>query len=228
MEKIQFQAAIAKAKDISEKRNFTQTFDLIINLKDHDLKKPEHQVDVFVTLPHSRGKKVKVCALVGAELEQQAKEVCDSVILSDNFEKHNDKKLLRKIANNFDFFIAQANMMPKIATVFGRVFGPRGKMPNPKSGCIIPPNANLKPVYDKFQRTVRANAKTAPLIQVPIGTEDMPMEDVVENGMTIYNQISQVLPNEKHNIKGIYVKLTMGKPVLVGEKFETGKEAKQK
>ena len=226
MDKEQVQAAIAKAKDISEKRNFTQTFDLIINLKDLDFKKQEHQVDIFVTLPHSRGKKVKVCALVAAELSEQAKEVCDSVIMSDNFEKHNDKKTLRKIASSFDFFIAQANIMPKIATVFGRVFGPRGKMPNPKSGCIVPPNANLKPLYEKLQRTVRASAKTAPLIQCPIGTEDMNSNDIADNALTIYNSVLQALPNEKHNIKDIYIKLTMGKPVKVGEKIEVTKEAK--
>ena len=226
MDKEQIQSAIAKAKDISEKRNFTQTFDLIINLKDLDFKKQEHQVDIFVTLPHSRGKKVKVCALVAAELSEQAKEVCDSVIMSDNFEKHNDKKLLRKIANGFDFFIAQANIMPKIATVFGRVFGPRGKMPNPKSGCIVPPNANLKPLYEKLQRTVRASAKTAPLIQCPVGTEDMDSNQIAENALTIYNSVLQALPNEKHNIKDIYIKLTMGKPVKVGEKIEVAKETK--
>ncbi|MBI2656411.1 50S ribosomal protein L1 [Candidatus Woesearchaeota archaeon] len=226
MDKEQIQAAIAKAKDFSEKRNFKQSFDLIINLKGLDLKKPEHQVDAFVTLPHSRGKKVKVCALVGAELEQQAKGICDSVIVSDNFDKYNDKKISRKIANSFDFFIAQANIMPKVATVFGRVFGPRGKMPNPKSGCIVPPNANLNPLYEKLQRTVRTSVKSAPLIQCAIGTEDMNANDIAENALTIYNSLLPLLPNEKHNIKDIYIKLTMGKPVKVGEKIEVIKEAK--
>ncbi len=226
MDKEQIQAAIAKAKDISEKRNFKQSFDLIINLKGLDLKKPEHQVDTFVTLPHARGKKVKVCALVGAELETQAKGIFDSVILSDNFDKYKDKRDVKKIANSFDFFVAQANIMPKVATVFGRVFGPRGKMPNPKSGAVVPPNANLKPLYEKLQRTVKASAKTAPLIQCPIGTEDMNVNDVAENALTIYNSLLQLLPNERHNIKDVYVKLTMGKPVKVGEKIEITKETK--
>ena len=85
MEKEELQAALAKAKDISDKRNFKQSFDLIINLKGLDPKKPEHQVDLFITLPHSRGKKAKVCALVGLELAEQAKSIFDSVILADNF-----------------------------------------------------------------------------------------------------------------------------------------------
>jgi len=226
MDKEQIQAAVSKAKDTSEKRNFRQSFDLIINLKGLDLKKQEHQIDAFITLPHARGKKVRVCALVGAELESQAKGIFDSVILSDNFEKYKEKKDVRKVANSFDFFVAQANMMPKVATTFGRVFGPRGKMPNPKSGAIVPPNANLKPLYEKLQRTIRANAKTAPSIQCPIGTEEMDINDVTENALTVYNSIIHILPNEKHNIRDVYVKLTMGRPVKVGEKLEIEKETK--
>lgn len=226
MDKEQIQAAIAKAKDISGKRNFKQSFDLIINLKGLDVKKQEHQVDTFITLPHARGKKVKVCALVAAELETQAKNVCDSAILSDSFEKYNDKKEIKKLANSFDFFIAQANIMPKVATAFGRVLGPRGKMPNPKSGAVVAPNANLKPLYEKLQRTVRATTKSAPLIQCAIGTEDMNPNDIAENALTVYSSLLQVLPNEKHNIKDIYIKLTMGKPVKVGEKIEVTKEVK--
>ena len=226
MEKIQFQAAIAKAKDISDKRNFKQSLDLIINLTGLDVKKQEHQIDAFVTMPHSRGKKIKVCALIGAELAEQAKSACDHSIMSDNFEKYKDKKEIKKLANAYDFFIAQANMMPKIATVFGRFFGPRGKMPNPKSGCIVPPNANLKPIYEKLQRTVRATTKSAPLIQCGIGTEDMKTEDIAENAMTVFSTLLHALPNEKHNIKDVYIKLTMGKPVKVGEQIEVTKETK--
>ena len=226
MEKQELQSALAKAKDISDKRNFKQSFDLIINLKGLDPKKPEHNMDLFITLPHSRGKKVKVCALVGAELAEQAKSVCDSLIMSDNFEKYKDKKEVKKLANGFDLFIAQANIMPKVATSFGRVFGPRGKMPNPKAGNVVAPNANLKPLYEKLQRTVRATTKNSPLIQCGIGTEDMNPNDVAENALTVYNSVLHALPNEKHNIKDIYVKLTMGKPVKVGEKMEIAKETK--
>ncbi len=226
MEKEELQSALQKAKDISEKRNFKQSYDLIINLKGLDPKKPEHQVDAFITLPHSKGKKVKVCALVAAELEGQAKEIFDFTILSDNFDKYKDKKETKKIANNFDFFIAQANIMPKVATVFGRVFGPRGKMPNPKSGGVVAPNANLKPLYEKLQRTVRATTKNAPLLQCSIGTEDMNNNDVVENALTVYNTVLPLLPNESHNVKNVYIKLTMGKPVKIGEKIEVAKETK--
>ncbi|MBI2654470.1 50S ribosomal protein L1 [Candidatus Woesearchaeota archaeon] len=226
MDKEQIQAAIAKAKDISEKRNFKQSFDLIINLKGIDLKKQEHQIDAFITLPHSRNRKARVCALVGPELKAQAEQICDSVILADNFERYKDKREIKKIANSFDFFIAQANIMPKVATTFGRIFGPRGKMPNPKAGSVVPPNANLKPLYEKLQKTVRITNKSAPLIQCSIGTEDTDINLLAENASAVYNAIIHLLPNEKHNIKDIYLKLTMGKPVKVGEKLEVVKETK--
>jgi len=220
MEKTQLISALKQVKETSPKRKFKQSYDLIINFKGLDLKKPDHQVDTFVTLPYSRGKKLKICALVGPELNEQAKTIFDSVIASETFDRYKDKKEIRKLSNSADFFIAQANIMAKVATTFGRVFGPRGKMPNPKAGAVVLPNANLKPVYEKFQNTVRATAKTAPMIQVPIGTEEMKIEDVAENGMTVYKQVVQALPNEKHNIKDICIKLTMSKAVKIGEEAE--------
>jgi large subunit ribosomal protein L1 len=99
-------------------------------------------------------------------------------------------------------------------------------MPNPKSGCVVPPNANLKPLYEKLQRTIRVLTKNSPLAQCGVGTEDMGLNDVAENALAVYNTIVHALPNEKHNIKDVYVKLTMGKPIKVGEKIEITKETK--
>jgi len=154
MDKSQVTQTLKKVKENSQKRNFTQSIDLIINLRDIDLKKPEQSVNFFHTLHYSKGKKVKVCALVGPELLAQAKEVCDLAVSVDDFPKYQDKSKAKKLATNYDFFIAQATIMPKLATAFGKVFGPKGKMPNPKAGCVVPPNANLEPLYEKPQKTV--------------------------------------------------------------------------
>ncbi len=214
MDKEKVLKALKEIKAASKKRNFKQTVDLIINLKGLDLKKPEHQVEFFATLSHNVGKKKKICALVGPELADEAKKTCDTTILQDDFDKYaKDKKLAKKLATAHDFFIAQANIMPKIATAFGRVLGPKGKMPNPKAGCVVPPKAALKPLYDKLQLTQKISAKIQPIVHCPVGKEDLNDEAVAENIIDIVNQLEGKLIQGKDNVHSIYIKLTMGQPV---------------
>jgi large subunit ribosomal protein L1 len=206
---------ISKLKE-SKKRNFKQTIDLIINLKNLDLKKPEHQVEFFLELPAFKGKKSKVCALIGPELADLAKKTMDNSVVISDFENYQkNKKLSKKLASDYDFFVAQANIMPKIATAFGRVFGPKGKMPNPKAGCIVPPNANLENVYNKLQKTVKVSGKKTALVQNIVGNQESSDEDVSENVKYIYNNLVHHLPQGVNNIKSIYLKYTMGKPIKV-------------
>ncbi|MBT3463559.1 50S ribosomal protein L1 [archaeon] len=196
------------------KKKFKQTIDLIINLKNLDLKKPDEQVDTFLLLPRPKGKKTRVCALVGPELLDQAKKSMDSFVAQSDFENfQKNKGKAKNLAESADFFVAQANIMPKIATTFGRVFGPRGKMPNPKAGCIVAPNANLEAVNEKLQSTVRLLAKKQLIIQTIVGNEESPDEDVKENVKAIYNSLMHSLPQGNNNIKSVYLKYTMGKPV---------------
>lgn len=202
-------------REQSKERKFSQTFDLIVTLKGLNLKKTEEQVEFFFNLPHSVGKKKKICALVGPELEEKAKEACDKVVTQPDFAQYKDKKTLRKLANHYDYFIAQADIMPKVAATFGRAFGPRGKMPNPKAGCILPPKAPVQPLYDRLQKIVKVSIKKQMAAQFSVGTTDMDLKDVAENIKTIHDQMVHHLPAEQNNIKDLLVKLTMGKPVKV-------------
>ncbi len=228
MKKEDIKQAIKKVKESSPKRNFKQRIDLIITLRGIDMKKSDQLVNNFVNLHHPTGKKVSVCALVGNELSDQAKEVCDEVITDSEFEKYQkSKKEAKKLANKHDFFIAQATIMPKIATAFGRVFGPRGKMPNPKAGCVVPPNANLKPLYEKLQKTVQIQTKNQPVIQVGVGVEEQNDDEVVDNILTLYDALIHQLHNGEHNIKKSMVKLTMGKAFVIGAKEDAKIEEKK-
>lgn len=193
-------------------RKFTQSYDLLFALKELNLKKPEEQVDFYMQLPNNVGKKKKICALVGPELIDDAKEVCDTVIALDDFNSY-DKKKMKKIASEHDWFIGQANIMPKIAASWGRVLGPRAKMPNPKAGCIVPPKTSLKPLYERLQSTVRIEVKKQPNIQVMVGTQKMDEEKVIENIQAVNTQVVQHLPREENNVKNTMLKLTMSKPV---------------
>lgn len=216
MNKKSVENAIKELRKEDHKKKFSQSFDLIVNLKDLNLKNPDEQVDFFTTLTHPLGKKVKVAAIVGPELHEKAKDVVDLIITQDDFDKYtSDKKLTKKVASEYDYFIAQADIMPKVAQVFGRVLGPRGKMPNPKLGSVLPGKGQVEPLYERLQKTVRISAKKSPVIQVKVGSEDMKDEDLIENIMLIYNQIIHHTPKEKSNIKNAMLKLTMSKPMKV-------------
>jgi large subunit ribosomal protein L1 len=219
--KEEFVQTLQQVKASSPKRKFAQSVDLIINLKELDLKKPEEQVDVWVPLVNPKGKVIKIAALVGPEMQEQAKANCDLVIMHDEFKKYEGKKKeIRKLAKTNDLFIAQANIMPDVAKFFGRVLGPRGKMPNPKAGCVVPPNVNLKALTDKLKRTLHVVAKTQLSAKCSIGKEDMPDEKLIENIMLVYNAVLHALPQEINNIKSVILKLSMGPPFKVGATAE--------
>jgi len=223
MDKKQFEKALVQLKAVSPEKKFKQTIDLIINFKGLDLKKPDNQLDFFVQLHYNRGKSVRICGFVGAEIADEAKKVLNGTVIVDDFDKYQqDKKLLKKLSKDYDLFIAQANIMAKVATVFGRVLGPKQKMPNPKAGCVIPPNAAvIKPTFDKLQKQVRVSVKTAPHFQCGVGTEDMKDEELLDNILSIYNNVVHHLPGENHNIKNVCLKKTMGPAIKVGEDHTT-------
>ncbi len=211
MKKEQIQKAIEELKK-GKKRNFSQSYDLIINLKHINIK--SNPLDFFVSVPHPKSKKLKIAAFVAQELTDQSDKFCDLTINEADFAKY-DKKTLKKLAGSYDYFIAQANLMPKVAKVFGSVFGPKGKMPNPKLGCVVPPNANLEILIKKLQSTVRLSAKKGINLQCLVGKEDQPDEQVITNILNVYNSVLKELPQESQNIKNVQLKLTMGKPVKI-------------
>ena len=215
MDKKDITKAIQQARENSKKRKFAQSFDLIFSLRQLDLKKETDKVNNFITLPFSIGKKMNITALVGPELSTKAKEFCANVIPAEHF-KITEKKKIKKLSQETDFFIAQANIMPQVAATFGKILGPRGKMPNIKAGCVVPPTADLKQVIEKLHKTVRVETKNEPTLKLRVGIESMKDEEIIENIHAVYNAVLHMLPQEKDNIKRVILKLTMGKPVVIG------------
>ena len=195
------------------KKKFTQSYDLIINLKNLDIK--QTNIDFFSTLHFPKGKTIKIAAFADQLLKESAVKNCDLVIEESDFEKYQDKKAIKKLADSYDYFIAQASLMPKIAAKFGKILGIKGKMPNPKLGCVVPPNANLEILVQKLNLTVRMSAKKALNLQCIIGKEDQPEEEIIDNIITVYNSAIKQLPSELQNVKDVTLKLTMSKPVRV-------------
>lgn len=216
VEKTQIEKALETVRKNSPKRKFNQSIDLILNFRSLNLKNPEQQIDAFIKLPHSRGAEIKVGAFVANELAAQAKTNCNVVVHSDDFPRYAaDKKIVKKLADSCDWFIGQATVMPNVAKIFGRVFGPKSKMPNPKAGCVVLPNANIKNLVDGLKNTIRVRSKDQLNTKCSIGTEASSDKDLVENAMAIISTISGILPQGDENIRNIILKTTMGPVVKV-------------
>ncbi len=215
MNKNQILETIKKVRESSKKRNFSQSFDVIINLKDLDLKKPDHKLNGFTQIPHGKGKKVKVCGLVGDALINDAKENCNFAISKENFGSY-DKRKFKKVIQENDYFIAQADIMPEIAKVFGRFLGTAGKMPNPKAGMIVPPKGSTKAIVEKLQKTVRIATKNELAVKCGVGLETLEDEKLADNIEAVYKEVIHLLPLHEQNIKSIFIKTTMSKSVEVG------------
>jgi len=194
----------------NKKRKFTQSVDMVINLKDVDLSKPDNRIDEEIELPE-RGKEAKVGVFAGGEMAARAKSVADIVIKPEEIkELSEDKKKAKEIARNYDFFVAEAPLMPSIGRSLGRIFAPRGKMPKP-----VPPNADIESIVKKLKRSVRIRSKDKPTFHSYVGREDMPPEKIAENIKTILDRIESKLERGKANIRSVYVKTTMGKSIRV-------------
>jgi ribosomal protein L1 len=102
--------------------------------------------------------------------------------------------------------------MPKVATSFGRVLGPAGKMPSPQLGIIV--NADDKTINElknKINNSIKIKAKESS-IKLAIGKQSMKDEEIIENILVVYNSVLKALPRQKENIKNLEIKFTMTKP----------------
>ncbi len=204
------QKALEELRKNHEKRNFKQSLELIIKLKDLDLRKPENRLNEVVVLPHHVGKTVKVCVIATGDLALKSKEAkADLVIGKDQLEElAKDKKAARKLQSEYDFFVAEAPLMPLVGKTIGQVLGPRGKMPTP-----IHLNAPIADIIDQAKRTVRVRVRDQPVIQCRIGSDELPDEQLSENIQTLFSSIEGKLERGARNISTILIKTTMGHPV---------------
>jgi len=214
LSKEQVLEGLKKLRDASSKRKFVQSVDLQISLKDTDVKKPENKIKEFVLLPSGLGKKVSVAAFVDKELVDDARKVFNEVVLKDDFKAFGKKRVIKNFVRKHKYFVAQANLMGDVAKVFGKFLGPKGRMPDPKAGCVVPPKKELlKPLYDKLQKTVNVKVKDQPNVNTIVGTEGMTDAQLVDNVMVVYNVVISKLPRGEEQIDNVYVKMTMSRSV---------------
>lgn len=202
---------IKKAREAAPKRNFKQTFDLAVNLRSIDLKKPENKIKLETNLPHGLGKSVKIGII--ADMLIPAAKALDNVVLVRKDELEGlgrNKRAAKALAAQCRALIAEAPLMPLVGKFLGPVLAPRGLMPKP-----VPANANLGPIVKQLSSMVRLNIKDSPVLHCAVGSEDMADEQIAANAESVLKVIEAALPKGKEQLRSAVIKLTMGKPVKI-------------
>ena len=204
--------ALGELRQNLVKRKFSQSIDLVVKLREVDLKKPENRINESIPLPNPPEKPLKICVIASGDLGTRAKTAGADMLVSrgDMESLGKDKKAARKLAQDYDFFIAEAPLMPLVGRALGSFLGPRGKMPTP-----VPPTAPIEQIVSGHRKMVRVRMREQPVLQCRVGTENMPDEKLVENIQAVFSRIEQKLERGVKNVSEILVKTTMSKPVKI-------------
>jgi large subunit ribosomal protein L1 len=197
---MKLQEAIEYLRTSGRKTNFSQSFDLVINLKNIDLKKPENKFSKEVQLPHGRGKGIAVGIISDRVPEAISKSELESM----------DKRKIRELSKKYEFLVAEAPLMPLVGRVLGKYLAPKGKMPK-----LLPPGRDVNSVVGELKDSVRIRVRDSPVIQVYVGNEKMEGQKIKENAEKVLEDVVKTLPKGRDQIKSVYIKTTMSSPVKV-------------
>jgi len=185
--------AILNLKETANTK-FVESVELHANLN-IDPKYADQQLRTTVTLPNGVGKKTNIAVLTNEENFAEAKSAGADIVGNDD--------LIENITQgniNFDLLIATPNMMPKLAKL-GRVLGPKGLMPSPKSGTV---SSTLETTLTEFKKgKFEYKADKTGIVHVNFGKTDFTNNQLIENLQALYKSIEQ---NRPSGVKGKYFK----------------------
>lgn len=202
--------AAALVKEITSTK-FDASVDIDVRLG-VDPRKANQMVRGVVSLPHGTGKQVRVLALCTPDQEVAAKEAgADYVGLDEYIEK------IKGGWTDIDVIITQPAIMGKIGAL-GRVLGPRGLMPNPKSGTVTQDVASA--VKEVKQGKIDFKVDKFGIVHTSIGKVSFAKEQIVENAKEFINTIFKLKPATTKGtyVKSIYLSSTMSAGVKVDSK----------
>ncbi len=173
---------------------FDETVELALKMN-LDSRKAEQNLRGALVLPHGTGKTQKVCVIAEGKKAEEAKKAGADIV--------GDNELIQQIAGGwleFDVMVATPDMMPKLGRL-GKVLGPRGLMPNPKTGTVTLDVE--KAVHDIKNGKVEYRVDKFGNIQVPVGKASFASKALAENIAVVLDQIIKIKPA---TVKGTYLK----------------------
>ena len=199
--------AVEKVKETATAK-FNEAVDIAVRLG-VDPKKPDQSVRGTVSLPHGVGKEVRVLVLAKPPKDEEAKAAgADHVGFADYLEK------IKQGWSDVDVVIATPDVMAEVGKL-GKILGPRGLMPNPKSGTVTPDVG--KAVVEVKAGKIEFRVDKAGILHATVGKSQFEKEKLVENIQTFLNTVVRLKPPtaKGHYIKTITVSSTMGPGIRI-------------
>jgi large subunit ribosomal protein L1 len=217
---------IAKARSAVETRSYTlqdavpllqkvkfakfdETVDLTMRLR-VDPKHADQMVRGTVVLPHGLGKSKKVLVIATGEKVREAEAAGADIVGGEEMVE----KIQKENWTDYDAVIATPDMMKSVGRL-GKVLGPRGLMPNPKTGTVTFDVAAA--VKETKAGKVEFRTDKTALVHVPVGKISFPPENLVENAATVITSVIKAKPTVAKGkyIKGCYLSSTMGPGIAI-------------
>ena len=206
---------VLEAVDLAKKTSYAK-FDASIEAAfrlNLDPRKAEQNLRGAIVLPHGTGKTLRVCVIAKGAKAQAAQEAGADYV--------GDSELIQKIQKenwfDFDVMVATPDMMAELGRL-GRILGPKGLMPNPKTGTVTLDVA--KAVKDAKAGKVEFRADKQGMIHCPVGKAQFSTEDLMKNFVTFAEAIIKAKPSAAKGtyLKSVYLTTTMGPGIKLDAK----------
>jgi len=189
-------------------RKFTETVELQIGLKNYDPQR-DKRFSGTVRLPNVPRPKMKICILGDQHHIDQAKSIGLDYMSVDDLKKLNkNKKLIKKLAKKYDAFLASEALIKQIPRLLGPGLSKAGKFPTPISHAD-----SLEEKVTEIKATIKFQLKKVLCLGVAVGHVAMTEDQLVNNTMMSINFLVSLLKKNWQNVKSLFIKSTMGKPV---------------
>ena len=200
---------IEHARRDYKKRNFAQSLDLTIVLKDIDVKKG-FSFNEVVHLPNKLSRQATICVVTSGEMGTRARRAeADRIIEVEELDRlSTNKKEAKKLAKSYDFFVSDTSLMSTVGRSLGQFLGPKGKMPTP-----IPYGAPIESILNRLRSSVRVRVRNQLNVSTKIGDEKMDDKQLIQNASAILSIVEKKLPQGDKNIRNTFVKFTMGNAI---------------